>query len=169
MQKYAFIDKDGTIIWEPPQPPDNNPDKNYTLTSMKQFKFIDGAIEGLRTLVEKGYRLVLATNQAYLGTPNHPRELFDQVMIKINNELAKYNIAFDFVMVCPHGPEENCVCRKPKIGGLKPFIEASKGKIDFDHSLMFGDRSDDEGFANNLGIRFVFVKRNEQFVLPKDI
>ena len=167
MQKYAFIDRDGTILWEPPETAD--PRDAFPLQSMGEFKFIDGAIEGIQELVNRGYKLVLATNQPFLGTSRHPMEMFDKVMNKIHEELAKHGIKFDFVMVCPHGPDENCDCRKPKIGGLKDFLKDNEGKIDFANSYMFGDRVTDEVFAQNLGVQFVKINRNEKFFLPEGV
>lgn len=169
MQKYAFVDRDGTILWEPKQPSEFDPRDTYSLRSIDDFKFMDGAITGMKKLAANGYKFVLATNQTYLGTPKNPRETFDQVMAKLKSELSQEGLSFDFIMVCPHGPDEGCECRKPKIGGLKPFLEANKGQIDFENSLMFGDRDTDGEFAKNLGVRFVRIKTNEKFDLPDDI
>lgn len=167
MQKYAFLDRDGTFLWEPERPEGVDPRETFPLKSMDEFKFMDDAIEGIRALVEKGYKLVMVTNQTFLGAPKHPKEMFDKVMSKIDEELAKYGIAFEFKMVCPHGPDEGCDCRKPQIGGLKDFLRTHE--VDFAHSLMFGDRATDGEFAKNLGVRFVKIETNKKFELPSDI
>jgi imidazoleglycerol-phosphate dehydratase/histidinol-phosphatase len=169
MKKYAFLDRDGTIIWEPPKPDHADPHETFPLKSMEDFKFLDGAIEGLKILVSKNYNLVMATNQLALGTPQHPKEMFNQVMKRIEDELAKYNMRFEFIMVCPHGLDDGCDCRKPKIGGMKNFLKDRQGKIDFANSFMFGDRDTDGEFAKNLGVRFIKIQRNEKFVLPEGI
>ncbi len=166
MQKYAFVDRDGTIVWEP-APDQSDPRLTYTLKNPDDLKFMDGAIEGLKTLVENGYKLVLATNQTHLGTPSYPRELFDEAMKLMHHELDKHGIHFEFEMVCPHGPDDGCDCRKPRIGGLKEFLATHD--VDFANSLMFGDRATDGEFAKNLGVRFVHIETNKRFELPKDI
>lgn len=166
-QKYAFLDRDGTFLWEPEKPEGVNPRETFPLKSMDDFKFMDGAIEGIKKLVDKGYKLVMVTNQTFLGTPKHPKEIFDQVMQKIDDEFAKHDMKFEFKMVCPHGPDEGCDCRKPKIGGLKDFLKTHE--VDFEHSFMFGDRVTDGEFANNLGVKFVKINTNERFVIPEDI
>ena len=143
MQKYAFLDRDGTFLWEPEKPEGADPREAFPFQTMSEFKFIDGALDGMRALVDRGYKLVMVTNQPFLGTPRHPQEIFDRVNKKIYEELAKYGISFSFVMVCPHGPDENCNCRKPKIGGLEKFLKDNEGKIDFTNSYMFGDRFTD--------------------------
>jgi imidazoleglycerol-phosphate dehydratase / histidinol-phosphatase len=88
-------------------------------------------------------------------------------MAKIDEELAKYSIAFEFKMVCPHGPDGVCDCRKPQIGGLKDFLRTHE--VDFANSVMFGDRTTDGEFAKNLGVRFVKIETNQKFELPIDI
>lgn len=134
---------------------------------MEQVSFIDGVIEGLRKLVGKGYKLVMVTNQTFLGTPRHPQKIFDQVMDKMSAELEKYGVHFAFVMVCPHGPDEKCECRKPKIDGLEQFLK--NHPVDLASSLMFGDRATDRQFAENLRVRFVQIETNKQFKVPSDI
>ena len=110
----------------------------------------------------------MVTNQTFLGTPKHPREMFDAVMQRIYDELDAVGVHFSFVMVCPHGPDENCDCRKPKIGGVKKFLEENPD-VDLAQSLMFGDRATDGEFAKNLGVRFIKIETNKRFELPADI
>ena len=167
MNKYAFVDRDGTIIWEPEKPKGVDPRETFPLTNANQVSFIEGAIKGLHTLSAKGYKLVLVTNQTFLGTPKHPQDIFDQVMEKIVSELGENGVRFEFVMVCPHGPDEGCTCRKPRTGGVETFLR--ENPVDLQHSLMFGDRDTDGEFAKNLGVRFVRVKTNVKFLVPDDI
>lgn len=169
MQKYAFVDRDGTIVWEPERPEGVDPREAFPPKTMEEFHFMDGAKENLKILAEKGYKLVMVTNQPFLGTIKHPREMFDKIMQCIYDELGREGIQFDFVMVCPHGPDEGCVCRKPKTGGLKSFLEKNKGNIDFSNSLMFGDRDTDRQFAENLGVQFVKIETNKKFVISENI
>jgi imidazoleglycerol-phosphate dehydratase/histidinol-phosphatase len=169
MQKYAFVDRDGTIIWEPPRPPGTDPRETFPLQGPNQVRFLDGALEGLRTLMDTGHKLVLVTNQTFLGTPRHPRDIFDHVMAAMRHGLDEHGIRFEFEMVCPHGPDDGCECRKPKIGGLKEFLARHKGKIDFAHSFMFGDRDTDREFAENLGVHFMKVETNGRFELPSNL
>lgn len=164
MQKYAFVDRDGTIIWEPKKPKGADPRNAFPLKSMKEFKFMKGAISGMKKLQNKGYKLVLVTNQPFLGTDKHPRKMFDHVMDRIDRDLAKKSLYFEYKMICPHGPDENCKCRKPKTGGLKVHK-----KIDLKNSLMFGDRDTDKEFAKNLGVKFIEIKTNKEFVIPDTI
>ena len=165
MQKIAFVDRDGTIIWEPEKPAGVDWRETFPLSSAEQVEFMEGAIDGLKTLSEKGYKLVLVTNQTFLGTPKHPQEIFDQVMERMTSELGKHGVYFDFLMVCPHGPDEGCDCRKPAIGGVQKYLSTIPD-FDREHSLMFGDRDTDGEFAKNLSVQFVRIDTNRSFELP---
>lgn len=167
MQKYAFVDRDDTIIWEPERPAGIDPREAFPPKSPDEVAFTEGALDGLQKLVEKGYKLVLVTNQPFLGAPKHPKDIFEQVMEKMRNGLEAHGIHFEFEMVCPHGPDEGCDCRKPAIGGLKEFLASHPA--DLPNSFMFGDRATDGEFAKNLGIRFVRIETNKRFDLPQDI
>ena len=167
-KRYVFLDRDGTFLWEPERPKGADPRETFPLQSMEEFEFMDGAIKGMSTLVKRGYKLVMVTNQTFLGTSKHPRKMFNKVMQKIDNDLGKEGIRFDFIMVCPHGPDEGCECRKPSIGGLQHYLKKERNP-NLSQSLMFGDRDTDGQFAKNLGVRFVKIKTNGSFELPKKI
>lgn len=169
MKKLAILDRDGTFIWEPEKPEDVDPRETFPLKGAHEVRFLSGAIEGMKKLQDSGYSLVMATNQTFLRTSKHPQNVFDEVMEKIKSELAGHGITFDFVMVCPHGPDEGCECRKPAVGGLTEYLAKQTEEVDFQHSFMFGDRDTDRQFAENLNVRFVKIETNGPFVLPKDI
>ena len=168
MQKVAFVDRDGTFLSEPEKPEGVDSRETFPLKSMEEFQYMDGGIEGLKTLADKGYKLVLVTNQTFLGTPKHPKKMFDKVMNRIKSDLATKNAEFAYIMICPHGPDDGCDCRKPSTGGIKRFLSENPD-INFAQSLMFGDRDTDRQFEENLGVRFVKIETNKEFVLPSDI
>lgn len=169
MKKLAILDRDGTIIWEPEKPAGVDPRETFPLESAGQVHFLENAIEGMKELQRRGYSLIMATNQTFLGTEKHPQNIFDAVMDRIQSELARHHVFFDFVMVCPHGPDDGCTCRKPATGGLTAYLDDKIHDIDLANSLMFGDRDTDREFADNLGIRFVKVETNGRFSLPVDV
>lgn len=68
---------------------------------------------------------------------------------------------FERIFVCPHFPEKNCGCRKPKIGLLKKFLREKQ--LNKSESFVCGDRKTDEQFALNLGIKFIPIKTNNNF------
>lgn len=165
--KVAILDRDGTFIWEPEKPNGVDPRETFPLKSANDVVFLPGAIAGMQRLRDLGYTLVMATNQTFLGTDKHPSSVFDEVMKRIDDVLRENSLSFDFVMVCPHGPDDGCKCRKPAIGGMLSYM--SERTIDLERSLMFGDRETDGDFARNLGIRFVRLKTNGTFSVPEDV
>ncbi len=152
-QKYALLDRDGTLIDEPQD--------DFQVDSLDKLRVLDGAIEGLQRLQKLGYRLVMVTNQNGIGTPSFPQADFDKpnnAMLKIFQEKG---ITFDEVFVCPHKAEVGCSCRKPKTGLLDAWLKTVK--LDKKQSFVCGDRATDGELAANLGIKFVPMVTNGNF------
>lgn len=152
-KKYAFLDRDGTLISEPQD--------NFQVDSLKKLKILDGAIEGLKDLKRKGYEFVMITNQDGLGTYLFPKTDFEAPQKKMLSILKENGIKFKEIFICPHLPSENCDCRKPKTDLVKKFL--SKNKIDKDKSFVCGDRDTDKFFAENIGIKFIPMQTNGNF------
>lgn len=146
-QKYAFIDRDGTLIYEP--------EDNFQVDSLDKLKILNGAIEKLQDLQKKGYKLVMISNQDGLGTASFPKPDFEAPQNEMMRIFGEAGIKFDSVLVCPHFPEDNCDCRKPKTGLVKGWKDIGTD------SIVVGDRESDMGFAKNLGIKGIKVESNK--------
>ena len=151
--KMAFLDRDGTLIWEPPE--------TKQVDSLEKLRILSHVGSGLRTLREEGFSLVLVSNQDGLGTDSFPEEHFREAQEELERRLARENIAFDHVLVCPHQPQDGCSCRKPQTGLVQPLLESCE--VDLGNSLMVGDRDSDAEFARRLGVSFVKMTTNESF------
>jgi imidazoleglycerol-phosphate dehydratase/histidinol-phosphatase len=151
--KVAFVDRDGTLIFEPPD--------TFQVNSIKQLKILPDVVENLYHLWRYGYKLILVTNQDGLGTPKNPTDNFYKVQNHFLELLREENIRFYKIFICPHFPEDNCSCRKPKLGLISDFLKTEP--IDRKLSLMIGDRKTDEQFAKNIGIRFINMETNGTF------
>lgn len=147
MKKYAFIDRDGTMIVEPQD--------TFQIDSLEVLEVLPGVIDCLKELQDDGYSLVMVSNQNGIGTPSFPQENFDIPQKAFEDILRNEGIEFDRVLVCPHFAEVGCECRKPKLGLVKDFDD-----IDKENSIMIGDRDTDIEFANNLGIRGIKIELN---------
>ncbi|NNF58095.1 MAG: histidinol-phosphatase [Rhodothermaceae bacterium] len=142
MNRTAFLDRDGTLIWEP-GPDHATP---YQVSSLDDLRLLPRVLSGLRTLADAGFGLVMVTNQDGLGTEANPTETFEAVNAKLFETLASEGLAFADVRVCPHLPEDDCACRKPRTGMIDGLAYNPAA------SVMVGDRDSDLAFAENLGV-----------------
>jgi imidazoleglycerol-phosphate dehydratase / histidinol-phosphatase len=152
-KKIAFIDRDGTMIFEPQD--------TYQVDTVEQLQILPGVIEELRRIQSGGFELVLVTNQDGLGTPSYPRTAFDKVQDALLAQLKAGGIEFYRIFICPHKPEENCLCRKPKIGLLESFLKEEQ--VDLEKSFVVGDRESDIELAKNIGVRAYRMSVNGKF------
>ncbi len=146
-----FLDRDGTILVEPP---------DQQVDSLEKLAFLPGVFEGLRLLVRAGFELVMVTNQDGLGTRSFPTPNFDRVQNTMLRMLEAEGIRFSAIFVCPHTPTDRCPCRKPKLGLVKEFL--ARNTIDLTRSFVLGDRETDVEFARAIGCRAVRLAHNAQ-------
>ena len=125
-KNYIFIDRDDTLIV----------DKEY-LSDPAGVEFPKGAIDGLKRLRDAGYGIILITNQSGIGRGYFTENDLTAVHNRLKELLAAEGLKLAAIYYCPHAPDANCNCRKPKTGMLEAACK------DFDINLkttaMFGD------------------------------
>lgn len=154
-QKYAFLDRDGVMIYEPQD--------TYQIDSLDKLKILPGVITGLKKLIKNNYYLVMISNQDGLGTKSFPKKNFTIVQNKLLSVFKANGIYFKNIFICPHFSEDNCNCRKPKIGLINDWLEQHKNQIDWQNSFYCGDRESDYQFAKNLNLKYLKLQTNKSF------
>lgn len=147
MKKALFIDRDGTLVIEPPV--------DYQLDSLEKLTFYPGVFQFLSRIAnELEYELVMVTNQDGLGTVSFPEATFWPAHNKMMEALENEGIHFSSVLIDRTFPEEHAITRKPRTGLLTDYIS---GTYDLANSFVIGDRITDVQLAENLGSKSIFI------------
>lgn len=144
MNKAVFLDRDGTIAR----------DVHYC-RQVEDFELLPGVPEAIRMLNENGFKVVVITNQSGIARGYFTEDTLAQIHQKMKDELAKHGAWVDAIYYCPHHPDDNCECRKPKTA---LFHKAAKDyNIDLKASHAVGDMAIDIEAGKALGLRTALV------------
>ncbi len=155
MKKRAlFIDRDGTIVIEPPV--------DYQLDSFEKLQFYPKVIRNLYFIRKNlDFELVMVTNQDGLGTDAFPENSFWPVHNLVMKTLEGEGITFDDVCIDRSFPEENSPNRKPRTGMLAKYLT---DEYDLSESFVIGDRTTDMQLARNLGAKGIWLHKNDDSI-----
>lgn len=145
-RKVLFIDRDGTLIEEP---------EDCQVDSIEKVRLVRDVIPALLELAQHGYRFVMVSNQDGLGTPSFPQEEFAAAHGHTLQLFTSQGVTFDEIFVCPHLPDDNCECRKPRTGLLTRYLAATD--INLSQSAVIGDRATDMELASRIGVQGLLV------------
>jgi imidazoleglycerol-phosphate dehydratase/histidinol-phosphatase len=158
-KKVLFMDRDGTIIVEPPV--------TYQVDNLSQLEFLPGVIRNLHFIRHKcDFEWAMVTNQDGLGTPVYPQENFDTVQGKMLQLLANEGISFDKIFIDKSFPEDNLPTRKPGTALLNEYFS---DEYNLAESFVLGDRYTDVELAKNLGCKAIFISEDENILIEKGL
>lgn len=151
MKKVLFIDRDGTLVIEPPI--------DFQLDSLEKLEFYPEVFQYLaRIATELNFELVMVTNQDGLGTASFPEETFWPAQNKIIQAFENEGVRFSEILIDKSFPEDNAPTRKPGTALLTHYI---KGNYDLENSYVIGDRNSDVQLSKNLGTKAIFIANDK--------
>ena len=150
MKKVLFIDRDGTLIEEPPV--------DYQVDSLEKLAFVPKAITSMNRIASLDYELVMATNQDGLGTDSFPEETFWPAHNLMLKTLEGEGVRFDDILIDRSMPADNAPTRKPRTGMFGKYLN---GEYDMANSFVIGDRPTDIELARNLGAKGILLQPTE--------
>ena len=132
MNKAVFLDRDGVI---------NRKLEDDYVKKWDEFCFLPGVFEAIKTIKEKGYLVIVVTNQRGIARGFMTEKDLEEIHQKMQKELKKHGAQVDDIFYCPHDIKDNCTCGKPQPGML--FSAQKKWNIDLAQSYIIGDSDSD--------------------------
>lgn len=137
--KLAILDRDGVI----------NHDSDTFVKSPDEWIALPGSLEAIARLSHANWRVVIASNQSGIARGLFSMETLNAIHSKLRKELAHVGGNIDAIFICPHGPDDRCLCRKPKPG---MFLDiAQRYDIDLQNVPAVGDSLRDLQAASEAG------------------
>lgn len=145
MKKWVLLDRDGVI----------NHDSDAYIKSAAEWEPLPGSLEAIAMLCDAGFSIGVATNQSGIARGLYSLETLEEIHQKMREMVFKAGGQIDAIAFCPHGPEDNCDCRKPKPGLL--YSLAKKHDFSLKDVPYVGDTWRDAEAAKISGATPFFV------------
>ena len=159
MKKALFIDRDGTLVIEPPV--------DYQLDSFHKLEFYPKVFRNLGFIRSKlDFEFVMVTNQDGLGTSSFPEDTFWPVHNLVLKTLEGEGIIFDDILIDRSFPEDHVSTRKPGTGMMGKYLT---GDYDLANSFVIGDRATDVELAKNMGCKAILLQENMDILKEKKV
>lgn len=149
-KKALFIDRDGTLIFEP---------ADEQIDSLEKLEFLPKVFRNLHLIQQKlDYELVMVTNQDGLGTASFPEETFYPAHNKMLRAFENEEVVFDDILIDKSFPHENLPTRKPGTGMFEKYLTSDYNLAE---SFVIGDRLTDIQLAKNLGAKGILINNGD--------
>ncbi len=142
LKNVVFLDRDGVI----------NRDSPDYIKSWEEFEFLPGSIEAIRCLTAAGYPVIVITNQSVIGRQMTSPEELDRIFTRMQQVIKAGGGGVLDIFHCPHLPEDNCDCRKPRPGLILQAVETYG--VDLSTAGFIGDSAKDILCARAAGCAF---------------
>lgn len=157
--KIILLDRDGVI----------NQESDKFVKSPEEFHLIPGSVDAIANLSQAGFKVVVCTNQSGLGRGLFTMEDLNAMHEKLHQSVEQAGGVIDVIMFCPHTPDDNCNCRKPKPGMILDICERFNVE-NICQIMMIGDSIRDlQAIANVGGIPILVKTGNGKKTLAKEV
>lgn len=142
---FVIMDRDGTLIEE----------RNY-LCHPDQVALLPRVADGLHRLRSLGLGLIVVTNQSGVGRGYFDEARLHQIHRRLIELLAECGLTIDGIFHCPHTPDQNCLCRKPRVG----LVQKASQELEFNpaEAFVIGDKPCDIQLGQSIGARALLVR-----------
>jgi len=146
MKRAVFLDRDGTL----------NYDSREYIKDLSEFRLFPNTVTALKKIQAAGFELIVISNQACIAKGLTTVEAVEEIHKYLKITLAEAGVELSDIYYCPHHPDENCDCRKPRIGNV---LRASREhNLDLAGSFFIGDSTRDVETGHTAGCRTIFVQ-----------
>ena len=146
-KKIVFLDRDGVI--------NKNLDNDY-VKKWNEFEFLPRAKEAIKALTDANWDIIVISNQAGVGKGIMSAQVVEEINARMIKQIEDHGGKVKAVYYCPHRPDEDCECRKPKPGMLRRA--ANKFGIELSSSYLIGDNITDIQAGAQMGCTTILVK-----------
>ena len=145
-QAYVLLDRDGVI----------NYDSDDYIKTPEEWKPIPGSLEAIALFNKNGYKVIVITNQSGIGREFYTESTLAEIHQKMHRLTEEKGGEIDAIYICPHTPDDLCLCRKPKPGLLTRFAKEKKASLT--DCYFIGDKLADIQAAEAAGAKPILVK-----------
>ncbi|MFP4040550.1 MAG: D-glycero-beta-D-manno-heptose 1,7-bisphosphate 7-phosphatase [Desulfosudaceae bacterium] len=147
LDKIVFLDRDGVI----------NEDSPDYIKSWSEVTFIPGSLEAIRRLTRAGFAIIVVTNQSAVGRGLCSGEGLNYIFAKMNSRIAEEGGRLLDIFYCPHLPEDDCSCRKPRPGLI--YQARDRYDLNLDSACLIGDSARDIRCARAASCGYAILVR----------
>lgn len=126
--RFVILDRDGVI----------NLDSAHYIKNPDEWVPIPNSLKAIAKLTQLGYKVIVVTNQSGVARKYFTPEVLEAIHQKMMSEVKQAGGEIADIFICPHGPDDNCDCRKPKTG-LYEQIQEKYPEIDLSNTYSVGD------------------------------
>ncbi len=157
MMKLIVLDRDGVI----------NKDSDAFIKSPEEWQLLPGSAEAIARLTRARYQVVVVTNQSGIARGHFDLGTLNRIHEKMQREINSVGGRIDAIFYCPHGPDDECECRKPKPGMLLDIERRLQLKLEGVPAI--GDSLRDLQAAQAVGARAILVRTGKGLTTEKNL